>query len=1009
MIAPGGARAAVNRVVARAKEKLASARLNAPSRPFTVAAAVIALVACTRPQILHVVVDLPWPQTIGDGLVRFVLLLLFVLALTLSAAVGVVLVIAPQQVKAEEPEHPSWHARLGRRTGEALARRWRALDAVADSYNRLETIAGKAHTGGLGRRRAVGALFIAVAGVLLFLPLLIGNVGATTTLAVNALPATAVVASGLWFLTATRGGSSPLRRTLGRYSAMLTLGVIFGELIWHLPHLTKGDLSWRLYSIWGLPFLMWIIVATGRVLDRLTRPWRLAALVALIVLPQCDAGFLIRTGAMSGENEQQQMRAADQAEWFDRFERRIAGGSAGDPVVFVAASGGGSRAAMFTALVLEHLSHTNFQGTAAAAGERSIADNIALISAVSGGSLASAYYLAGQGLPPEARSRPIPLQYMKKEIAGSMKQLAARYQQQAGASTGDALESAHLVERRVRSFRAIAAELSANAEDPSSAPWLFHSVFVDEMATDFMAPLLRGVFTPFVERGQSVSNFWSRQFGWEGIRQRDCWGAAGSPSNPWLCSSAQARPRPLVFFNATEVATGRRVVIDFPPLPPGFLGPDMSASSDLGGPYNIALADAVRLSANFPWGFEIGLFRRLLSPPATIVKTTESERPIVKLTDGGVIDNTGIDVLAAWLDRIEALSRPGTVGPLADRALRIRSDLLRRGVMLVEVDSGARPASSQLLGTLFPAFSDPLDALSFAGYGSSVTMKAGQISRMRETMLRLASQEIDDPAARALDRTALFRHVPFVCNSADGVMTAWALGPEDKAKIFTLFLGDAKAKDEVLGGSQDAQRQIASAEKDVETARAVGPIATKFAAKMAEEIRRTEEERQQEESDAARSERPLNAEEPPSAAQSPPVPLGARPPPAIAAAAKKPAAAPVGASPRPVPPAPKTEWVYLGQYDRSAKRWITKYFDVPNGTAPEQLTGAKLKALGRVRVRSAMPDPDAEFGQVRAVLRRGDAVAVIAEPLAWESTGFIWARVEGRRAGSSGTVNGAAD
>jgi hypothetical protein len=114
------------------------------------------------------------------------------------------------------------------------------------------------------------------------------------------------------------------------------------------------------------------------------------------------------------------------------------------------------------------------------------------------------------------------------------------------------------------------------------------SRFVASMATDFMAPLLRGVLNLKQERGASVSSFWTERFAWSGISD----------------AAARGKNRPLVVFNATAVQTGTRVGIGFPALPAGLLKPAI-VPADIDPSLRIALSEAVRLSANFPNGIRV--------------------------------------------------------------------------------------------------------------------------------------------------------------------------------------------------------------------------------------------------------------------------------------------------------------------------------------------------------------------------------------------------------------------
>ena len=109
------------------------------------------------------------------------------------------------------------------------------------------------------------------------------------------------------------------------------------------------------------------------------------------------------------------VQADAETDWYRFIEDRLTSIPEDEPVVIVFASGGGSRAAIFTALTLEFLArtHVGSLGQRQSPGEpsesrRSWADNIVLISAVSGGSLATAHFVA--------RVRPAKREYIGIEI-----------------------------------------------------------------------------------------------------------------------------------------------------------------------------------------------------------------------------------------------------------------------------------------------------------------------------------------------------------------------------------------------------------------------------------------------------------------------------------------------------------------------------------------------------------------------------------------------------------------
>mgnify|MGYP001375844755 FL=1 len=97
--------------------------------------------------------------------------------------------------------------------------------------------------------------------------------------------------------------------------------------------------------------------------------------------------------------------------------------------------------------------------------------------------------------------------------------------------------------------------------------WVLRSKFLDEMCTDFMAPIMRGVLTPTVPRGDALLRFWEQRFGW--AHNSDRTGFAGEAESPY-----DAARHPLVFFNATDTLSGSRLIVAFPPLDEAILRND---------------------------------------------------------------------------------------------------------------------------------------------------------------------------------------------------------------------------------------------------------------------------------------------------------------------------------------------------------------------------------------------------------------------------------------------------
>src|SRR5262249_25228946 len=118
-----------------------------------------------------------------------------------------------------------------------------------------------------------------------------------------------------------------------------------------------------------------------------------------------------------------------------------------------------------------------------------------------------------------------------------------------------------------------------------------HRQYIDDMCADFMAPLIRGIIQPRGERGEIVTEYWHEQFGLTDTPQDE-----RPPSVPLWMS------------NTTDVNSGRPFVIGFPPIPQDMITPKKIKLVTLDhsiAEWSLTRAEAVRLSANFPWGFEL--------------------------------------------------------------------------------------------------------------------------------------------------------------------------------------------------------------------------------------------------------------------------------------------------------------------------------------------------------------------------------------------------------------------
>jgi hypothetical protein len=643
---------------------------------------------------------------------------------------------------------------------------------------------------------------------------------------------TAMALLGLWLAVIPRdvgryssrspgesGGSDRLgfkSNLIGRALLLLFLSEQLGELLWRLPDWYPDLVSYRVYTIWAVFDLIFWMTTAMRVIDacHVYSRWNIRALSVLgttlwlASMPTQPIGQILMAppeNTRAGGPIVMPMDTSTVYSWFGALEDRLRRLPPDGPAVFVAASGGGSRAALFTALVLEGMHHTRGVGEliidpqteevlyqpqpagpmdagpmlpgsappklAPAPSARlfrpaTLADHVVLISSVSGGSLATACYL-NRNFPHTRRppnwnegNRPFPhvaaLPRTRPEWQNSYRgelylRMRERTREMLKAIRAGQGEASRPDPNLPVSIQAAAAECEALVEgrmngpyDPNRvAPWLSTSALADDMSTDFMAPLLRGIITPGLERGESVTRFWEDRFGWRDVSDTSLHMVPRGEIDIGNGRKGYSEPfngAPLALFNACDVEQGSRLVLGFPPLPAGLIT-DRPPERVAKGPYTIAdrgdfyysvnLAEAVRLSANFPWGFEVAHL------------PLKNGADTVMVLDGGIVDNSGVDTithLIQGLDRLTAawdslpesqkarLAMPMTVGgppasqEMMRRAAYVMTELRRRGILLVQIDSGTKDlradglSVSSLLAKLAPALFRPIQALNNTSY-----------------------------------------------------------------------------------------------------------------------------------------------------------------------------------------------------------------------------------------------------------------------------------------------------
>ncbi len=680
-------------------------------------------------------------------------------------------------------------------------------------------------------------------------------------------------------------------RSAGRVLSWIAISTVVGELLWITAALQFPYASYRLYSVWAAFHLPATLVGSMIVVDMTqllvasrTRSYFVLGIIVLAFLPSLQSNSIqdqastdksakvtaTTTKTATTEAKAESAKASSEA-WMTSFEARIDSRPKG-PVVIVAASGGGSRAALFSALVLQHLaSQPMVWGTAEQAQDSQApantpadnitstdgkqqntwADNIVLISSVSGGSLTTARYIADPSL---GAAKATPLIYTTTdELKLRTKERLKDWTTKKDNPTMKALPVPQQVEEEeLKRLKKILDTLNNDPtnSDPQIAASIataFSSKLADDMAADFMAPILRGVLTPFATRGDTLYQFWQTLFSWNTIAQNNY--SFDIPDR--VEKDGKPQSRPLAVLNTTDVETGRRVMIGFPPIQEGLLVGSQAFPSQVRRATGsttrstiygaVALADfspekvtslsltrSVRLSSNFPWGFGVQPLNQNSTPPIQPTENTPTARgqgirESLPLIDGGVVDNTGIDSIA---EIFESLLLRAEADPFGTSA-RIIDKLKRRGIVFIEIDSGAKPTSNESDDTATGEILKPLTALNNAAYTNALRIgddliddmllkfsasplaanlspiSFGQLgvanpyfSDLQESQVRAALGIVfpgDADPDRALQ--SLY-HYRFSCNHSKetkaDVMTAFALGPKDKAIVYAMFLSEAQ-------------------------------------------------------------------------------------------------------------------------------------------------------------------------------------------------------------------------
>jgi len=357
----------------------------------------------------------------------------------------------------------------------------------------------------------------------------------------------------------------------------------------------------------------------------------------------------------------------------DLAERKERLAAAQAPLVFLTCAGGGSRAAIFNATTLAELYNTSESdltikdieldklrtalgplefallkppgGTVYYPG-RILLNRTDIISAISGGGLAVAYYQDRMKSLVDQTPPNLPI-YERRAMA--LKQFF-----EGSGPKKDPLQTA--------AQEPPANEPYTDQQDQTLVQQFEQSPFLDEMAQDYLGSIIVGEANPFEGRTLGIEDFWDVRLGWKNKRFDDFY------------TDEDAQLIPHLILNSTDAVHGTRVAITnldqslFTPTttfgqqdqpanyatkpyayqtapPPGYLiNYDPNQGNSIYDPhpgyvqtfaravpgYQISLSQAVHANSNFPIGFPVMRFQ-------------SGAAPQLELLDGGILDNTGMD------------------------------------------------------------------------------------------------------------------------------------------------------------------------------------------------------------------------------------------------------------------------------------------------------------------------------------------------------------------------------
>ena len=283
----------------------------------------------------------------------------------------------------------------------------------------------------------------------------------------------------------------------GRFVGWLVVSYAIEEALWAASSVgLLGSLDWAvgyvLFSGWAFLQAIFLVLMAAHLVDYWdnSSPWpiRMFAAAAFAVLLLLNLTSVPVRELATGEPASANGSGGDAEDrWLEILERRIDAVPVG-PAVLVAASGGGSRAAVFSGLAYEAIARLpSFD-------DHRLAEHVVMISSVSGGSLATTHFIsrnARQSAAVERICHTSRRDLIQRSLRFLDNEKAALAERQASPKVRP--EDRKVIAARIAAIQNAQGWLrEGRPKGPPAPKWLLEHQFFDDMATDFMAPILRG-------------------------------------------------------------------------------------------------------------------------------------------------------------------------------------------------------------------------------------------------------------------------------------------------------------------------------------------------------------------------------------------------------------------------------------------------------------------------------------------------------------------------------------